>query len=256
VGAKVRSRRKDGNRKSQIAGKLQGLASFLQRIGGSDRPSDAGLTTKIDCMGKAATHKFLLILLLAGTAAMPFSTLAQTPVNPAAPAGTASNVPEINNPASGNVVAPDVEGTAPVPKPKAKKHPKKASATASADAKRTAFHGKLVAIDKRAMTISVEAPELRTLKITSETHINKDGKPALLAEGKIGEQVFGRVKKAADGSEEATVVNFGVQAPTTPKAKAHKAAKPKTKNAPESLTPGTDTNPPVLPPDGSAIPVK
>jgi hypothetical protein len=78
----------------------------------------------------------------------------------------------------------------------------------------------------------------------------------LLADGKIGDQVYGHVKKAADGSEVVAVMNFGVQAPTAPKAKPHKAGKPKAKNAPENLTPGTDTNAPGTPADGSAIPVK
>lgn len=206
-------------------------------------------------MGKTATHKFLLILLLASTAAAPFSTLAQTPVNPTAPAGTASTVPENNNPASGNVVAPGVDASKPAPKPKAKKQPKKATASATADSKRTAFHGKLVSVDTKAMTIGVETPEIRTLKITSETRINKNGKPALLADGKAGEQVYGRVKKAADGSEEAAVLNFGVP-PAPVKPKTHKATQPKTKAVPETLAPGADTNAPVAPPDGSAIPVK
>jgi hypothetical protein len=208
---------------------------------------------KIDFMPKAAKHNFLSILLLAGVASMPFAVCAQTPLNPSAPAGTSSTVPEINNPASGNVVAPGIDAAAPAVKPKAKQHPKKTPATASADNR--SFRGKLVAVDRNSMTITVETPEKRSLKITSETRINKDGKPALLADGKIGEQIYGRAKKAADGIDEASVVNFGA-APTPVKPKAHKPKQAKANNAPENLTPGTDTNTPAGPPDGSAIPVK
>ena len=68
------------------------------------------------------------------------------------------------------------------------------------------FHGKLVAVDKLAKTITVGK---RTFQVTSETKIKKTGKPATLSDGVVGEPVSGYVKPAADGKLVATTVNFG-----------------------------------------------
>lgn len=71
------------------------------------------------------------------------------------------------------------------------------------------FHGKLVAIDKIAKTITVGK---RTFLITSETKIKKAGKPATLDDGAVGEEVSGYVKPREDGKLAATTVNFGPRA--------------------------------------------
>lgn len=68
------------------------------------------------------------------------------------------------------------------------------------------FHGKLVAVDKVAKTITVGK---RTFNITSETKIKKAGKPATLDDGVVGEEVSGYVKPREDGKLAATTVNFG-----------------------------------------------
>ncbi len=68
------------------------------------------------------------------------------------------------------------------------------------------FHGRLVAVDKTAKTITVGK---RTFLISSETKIKKGGKPATLDEGVVGEEVSGYVKPKADGKLVATTVNFG-----------------------------------------------
>ena len=60
----------------------------------------------------------------------------------------------------------------------------------------TPFHGKLSAIDTNAMTLTVGE---RTFEITSETKITKDGQPAVLADGVVGEMAGGAYKKGADG---------------------------------------------------------
>ena len=57
------------------------------------------------------------------------------------------------------------------------------------------FNGKLSAVDAKAMTLTVGE---RTFEITSDTKITKDGKPATLAEGVVGETVGGA---AAGGME-------------------------------------------------------
>src|ERR1043166_2759220 len=68
------------------------------------------------------------------------------------------------------------------------------------------FHGKLKAVDKAAKTITVGT---RTFQITSETVINKAGKPATLAEAVAGEEVSGYVKPNDQGKLIATKLNIG-----------------------------------------------
>ena len=51
------------------------------------------------------------------------------------------------------------------------------------------FHGKVKAIDMGAMTITVGT---RALQINSQTIITKDGKPAMLSDGAVGDNVTGR----------------------------------------------------------------
>jgi hypothetical protein len=71
------------------------------------------------------------------------------------------------------------------------------------------FHGKLSAIDTKAMTLTVGE---RTFEITSDTKITKDGKPATLADGVVSETVGGAYKKDAAGKLIATSVHFGGKA--------------------------------------------
>jgi hypothetical protein len=77
------------------------------------------------------------------------------------------------------------------------------------------FTGKLVSVDTNAMTFTVAK---RTFAVTSETRINKAGKPATLSEGGVGETVSGAYKKAADGTLHASTVNFGPKAEKEKKA--------------------------------------
>lgn len=71
------------------------------------------------------------------------------------------------------------------------------------------FHGKLKAVDNVAKTITIG---MHTIQITSETKITKDGKPATLADGVVGESVSGRARRDIDGKFEAVSVNFGQNA--------------------------------------------
>ena len=73
------------------------------------------------------------------------------------------------------------------------------------------FHGKLAAVDKTARTITVGK---RTFQITSETKINKGGKPATLDDGVVGEEASGYVKPTEEGKLAATKVNFGPKTET------------------------------------------
>jgi hypothetical protein len=71
------------------------------------------------------------------------------------------------------------------------------------------FRGKLAAVDKVAKTIKVGES---IYQITSETKINKAGKPATLEDGVVGEPVSGYAKPTEDGKMAATTVNFGAKA--------------------------------------------
>jgi len=75
------------------------------------------------------------------------------------------------------------------------------------------FHGKLVALDKTAKTITVGK---RTFQITSESKITKAGKPAQLGDGVVGEEVSGYVKPTDSGKLVATTVHFGPKTETKP----------------------------------------
>ena len=76
------------------------------------------------------------------------------------------------------------------------------------------FRGTVSEIDTNAMTLTVAS---RTFAITSETRIYKDGKPAELSEGAIGESVTGSYKTGDDGKLDAVTVRFSTKA--TPKKK-------------------------------------
>lgn len=71
------------------------------------------------------------------------------------------------------------------------------------------FHGTVSTIDTNAMTFTVET---RTFAITSETRITKNGVPATLSEGVIGEPVSGSYTTGDDGNLKATTVRFGGKA--------------------------------------------
>ena len=70
------------------------------------------------------------------------------------------------------------------------------------------FHGKLSAVDTNAMTLTVGH---RTFEITADTKIFSNDKPAILADGAVGEPVRGVYKKTEAGKLEAVKVEFGVK---------------------------------------------
>ena len=85
---------------------------------------------------------------------------------------------------------------------------------------RIPFHGKLVAVDKTAKTITVGE---RTFQITSESKLSKAGKPATLDDAAVGDEVAGNYQKAEDGKLHAKTVRFGAK----PEAEPKKPANPK-----------------------------
>lgn len=70
------------------------------------------------------------------------------------------------------------------------------------------FHGKLKAVDAAGGTVSIGT---RTFTITSETIIIKNGKPATLSDGVVGDETGGAYKKTADGKLVITKLRFGAK---------------------------------------------
>jgi hypothetical protein len=68
------------------------------------------------------------------------------------------------------------------------------------------IRGKLAAVDKTAMTITIGKS---TYHLTSETKILKDNKPAVLGDLVVGEQVTGYAKPAEGGKMALTKLNIG-----------------------------------------------
>ena len=91
--------------------------------------------------------------------------------------------------------------------PAAKKHTAVSSATLP-------FRGTVTAMDTNAMTLTVEK---RTFNMTSETIVTKEGKPAVLSDGVVGEKVSGAYKKNADGKLDAVTIRVGGAAGVTKK---------------------------------------
>ncbi len=88
------------------------------------------------------------------------------------------------------------------------------------------FHGKLAGVDMVAKTIKLGKS---TYQVTSETKITKDGKPATLADGVVGEEVGGYAKPLEDGKMVATSLRFGPK----PESGAEKKKEPSEKSAKE-----------------------
>ena len=94
---------------------------------------------------------------------------------------------------------------------KAQDKPTKKSETAESGAptkKKGAlpFHGKVSAVDAAAMTVTLTS---QTFKISSETKILKEGKPATFADITVGEKISGQYKKDEAGKLDATVIHIG-----------------------------------------------
>ena len=72
------------------------------------------------------------------------------------------------------------------------------------------FKGKISAVDKTAMTLSLKGKEEdRVLHITSQTRLNKAGKPATLDDATVGEDVTGQYKKGDGDKLEAVSIFIG-----------------------------------------------
>jgi hypothetical protein len=96
------------------------------------------------------------------------------------------------------------------------------TASTAKKAKHMPFRGKVSAVDKTTMTITLEGKEkTRTFSVTAQTRIQKDGAPAVLDDVKVGETVGGAAVEGAGGKWEISTLNLGKKAaeakPTTKK---------------------------------------
>ena len=115
----------------------------------------------------------------------------------------------------------------------------KAAPPAKAEKKKGAnvvpFQGKISALDKIAMTITLEGKEKnRTISVTSKTKIMKAGKPATFDDARVGEEVAGQLRNT-DGKLEASSLRLGPKPEKAKpeKTKPEKAAKKEKKETPE-----------------------
>jgi hypothetical protein len=70
------------------------------------------------------------------------------------------------------------------------------------------YRGNLASVDTNAMTIMVGN---MTLQVTSTTKITKDGQPAILADGVVGQPVSGSYRKGDDGTTNAVSIHYGAK---------------------------------------------
>jgi hypothetical protein len=86
------------------------------------------------------------------------------------------------------------------------------------------FRGKINEIDKAAKTINIGKEKKRTIQITDQTKITKDGKPATLDDANAGDEVGGAYRDA-DGKLEASSLRIGPKPEGAVKASAKKKKK-------------------------------
>ena len=90
------------------------------------------------------------------------------------------------------------------------------------------YHGKVASVDATAKTFTVGT---RTIKVTDQTKITKQGAAATMADIVVDEEVRGSYWKKEDGSLEAKTVKLG------PKSESEKSTRGSEKNATEGASP-------------------
>lgn len=89
------------------------------------------------------------------------------------------------------------------------------------------FNGRISAVDTINKTITVgQSEKKRVFHITSETRMVKAGKPAILDDAVVGEEIGGLCRKTDDGKLEAVSLRFGPKPE-----KAARRAKPKSESS-------------------------
>ncbi len=212
--------------------------------------------------------KFVVSLTL-GSVLLGAAALAQTAGDPlTAPAGQvpagAGSVQPLT-PAAGTATAPAGAATLPsteltpiAPDPAAQAAQANPAATAAPAKKEkpkappapgTPFSGTISAVDKTAMTLTVEGKsKSHTLHVTSKSRFTKDGKPAMFSDAVIGEESAGYYKKVKGGDLQLVSARFGAKSAahatehksTSKAASTHKSGK-STKAKSKKTKPATET---------------
>ena len=94
------------------------------------------------------------------------------------------------------------------PAPEASASPDASAKTTAKPARPIPYHGKVASVDAAAKTFTVGK---RTIKVTDETKITKEGAAATMADIVADEQVRGSYWKKEDGTLEAKSVKLGVK---------------------------------------------
>jgi hypothetical protein len=94
------------------------------------------------------------------------------------------------------------------PAPEASASPTASAAATVKPARPVPYHGKVASVDATAKTFSVGK---RTIKVTDETKITKQGAAATMADIVADEQVRGSYWKKEDGTLEAKTVKLGAK---------------------------------------------
>jgi hypothetical protein len=125
----------------------------------------------------------------------------------------------------------------------AKAKPAKSAPKKEKEARQQTTSGKITAVDKVLKTITLDDKARSVLQISSDTLITKDGQPAIMADGAVGDAVHVTYRKGEDGKLEALLLNYGAKSePAKPaKAKKTEAKSKKTEagatNAPAATAP-------------------
>jgi hypothetical protein len=138
---------------------------------------------------------------------------------------------------AGSLIAAEAPVAKQVSKPETKpKAEAEAKAEAAKPARKSAgypFRGKVGAVDATKWTLTVTTKNTKkVLPVSKKAKIVKNGKPAKLTDGKVGEEVAGYVKRLEGDKIEVTSIRFGPK----PKAQAKepKATTTATKAKPAS----------------------
>lgn len=95
------------------------------------------------------------------------------------------------------------------------------------------IRGKIKAVDLEAQTFTLGGTKDRVFKVTPQTETVKDGRPATLADARVGDEVGGLAQQQSDGSVVALKVRFG------PKTEDEQSGSKTPKRAPRSKNPNT-----------------
>jgi hypothetical protein len=120
------------------------------------------------------------------------------------------------------------------------------------------LRGTVGSIDKNAMTVTIHGKSKdETLNVTSKTRIFAEGKPAILADAKEGENVVAEYHSNKEKGKDAWTLRFGGAAASEHKAEAKPAVKKSSKKATakkkSKKAPATDSGVPAPAPDNTSV---